>query len=508
MYIHSLKKRYQIVFGYIGNLFIYFPLILMIPVLFCFWYPEEWGDSLFFLASALVSLAFGFAFKYWLKVKPGTPISVQEGAIIVVFAWVFGIIFSALPFIFAGILDFSQAVFESTSGWTTTGLTLVDVTKIPKIFLVWRSLMQFFGGAGFAIIMMSAIVGPGGFGLYHAEGRVDNLVPNVKSSVRRILIIYFSYALAGVIALRVVGMGWFDAFNHSLTGLATGGFSTRAGSIGEFNSVPIEMVIIILMFLGTTGFGIHYALWKGNFKALSKNGEPKLMGITVLLFTPLLMGSTFGYLFSHASESFRHATFQAVSALTGTGFSTVDFTSWSQRGFFAGLYLLTLLMIFGGDMDSTSGGLKQYRLYALIKLIGVEIKEFFLPRSAVVRTEIWKGENKRYIDSNLVKEILIIFSLYFLTFGVGTAVISFYGYSLADSAFEYASALSTVGLSVGITRPDAPLGIIWAETVGMFLGRLEFLVIVYGITKMIKDAKLALTTERSQRKLKGREAHD
>jgi len=128
MYIHSLKKRYQIVFGYIGNLFIYFPLILMIPVLFCFWYPEEWGDSLFFLASALVSLAFGFAFKYWLKVKPGTPISVQEGAIIVVFAWVFGIIFSALPFIFAGILDFSQAVFESTSGWTTTGLTLVDVT--------------------------------------------------------------------------------------------------------------------------------------------------------------------------------------------------------------------------------------------------------------------------------------------------------------------------------------------------------------------------------------------
>lgn len=488
MYPKALKKRYKVIFGYIGELFVYFSVALLTPLIIGIWYPEELSNAEPFVYAALVSFLFGMAFKLWLKVKPGTPLTVQEGAIIVVFVWIFGIVFSALPFVFGNILNFSQAIFESTSGWTTTGLTLVDVTKIPKVYLIWRSVMQFLGGAGFAIIMMSAILGPGGFGLYHAEGRIDNLVPNIKSSVRRILLIYFTYAFAGVLAYKIAGMNWFDAFNHSLTALATGGFSTRAGSIGEFNSAAIEGVTVILMLLGTTGFGIHYTLWKGNFKAFAKNGEPKLMGLILLFFTPILMATTFNVLAINSSGSFRLAFFQAVSALTGTGFSTVDFTNWSSKGLFTGLYLLTLLMIFGGDMDSTSGGLKQYRLYALIKLIGLEIKKFFLPKNAVSVTEIWKGEKKRYIDSNLVKEILIVFTMYFLTYTIGTGIISAYGYSLADSAFEFASALSTVGLSVGITRPDAPLGIIWTETIGMFLGRLEFLVVIFGITKMFKDA--------------------
>jgi len=278
-----------------------------------------------------------------------------------------------------------------------------------------------------------------------------------------------------------------------LTALATGGFSTRTGSIGEFNSISIEIITIVLMLLGATGFGIHYTLWKKNFRAFWNNGEPKLMFIILALFTPLLMTGTLAVFYSSGAEQFRHSLFQAVSALTGTGFSTVDFVPWNHYG----IYLIVLLMIFGGDLDSTSGGLKQYRLFALIKILWLEIRRYFLPKDAILKQEIWKGETRRYIDNSLVKEILLVFSLYFLTYAVGTGVLMSYGHSMAFSAFEYASALSTVGLSVGITVPGAPTGIIWTETIGMFLGRLEFLVVIYAITKLLRDGKILFRRRRN-----------
>ncbi|MDD5743752.1 MAG: TrkH family potassium uptake protein [Mesotoga sp.] len=493
MYRNLLKQRYRLVFGYIGNLFVFFPLVLLLPMLYCIWDPSVFMESLPFLEAAVISFSFGMLFKLIMKVRPGAPITVQEGAIIVFFAWVCGIVFSALPFIFGGYLNFTRAIFESTSGLTTTGLTMVDVLTIPDTYLLWRSILQFIGGAGFAIIMMSAILGPTGLGLYKAEGRMDNLVPNIKSSTRTIAVIYTTYAVAGILMYKIAGMNWFDALNHSLTALATGGFSTRLGSIGEFNSLPVEIVTIVLMLLGATGFGIHYTLWRRNFRAFWKNGEPKLMFLMIAFFTPLIMAGTLKYFYESIGTQFRYALFQSVSALTGTGFSTVDFIPWNHMG----LYLITLLMIFGGDLDSTSGGLKQYRLFALGKLLWMEIKMYFLPKNALLKEEIWKGETKRYLDHSLVKEILLIFSLYFITFAVGVGITASYGHSLAFSAFEFASALSTVGLSVGITLPSSPAGLIWTETVGMFLGRLEFLVVIYAITKLLRDGKVMLAKRRN-----------
>mgnify|MGYP000883480479 FL=1 len=496
MHINLLKHRYRLVFGYIGNLFVFFPIILLLPLIYCFWNPELFLESLSFIVAAVISFLFGMLFKITMKVKPGSPITVQEGAIIVLFAWIFAIIFSAIPFIFGGYLNFTQAIFEATSGWTTTGLTLVDVSTILKTYLIWRSIIQFLGGAGFAIIMMSAILGPAGLGLYRAEGRMDNLVPNIRSSTRVIAGIYSSYALAGVLMYKFAGMDWFDSINHSLTALATGGFSTRLGSIGEFKSVTIEVITIVLMILGATGFGIHYTIWKRNFKAFWKNGEPKLMFLTLAFFTPLIMAGTLSKFYESSGTQFRHGLFQSVSAITGTGFSTVDFVPWNHFG----LYLITLLMIFGGCMDSTSGGLKQYRLFALIKLLWMEIRMYFLPRDVVLKEEIWKGETKRYLDHIVVKEILLVFGLYFLTFAIGVGVISSYGHSLAFSAFEFASALSTVGLSTGITAPSAPLGLLWTQTFGMFVGRLEFLVVIFAVTKLLRDGKLFLEIRRNNKR--------
>ncbi len=495
-YLSILKKRYSIILWNLGSLFQWFTFILLFPLIFVLFYPNELHSGVYFIEAAIISFLFGVFLKLSSSIskEEANIVMIQEGAVIVLFSWVGVILLSALPFIFARVLNFAQAVFESTSGWTTTGLTVVDVTKISPLFLVWRSVMQYIGGAGFAVIMVGSIIGPGGFGLYSAEGRTDNILPNIKDSAKMIMVMYLTYAAAGIVAYVISGMSPFDAFNHSLTALATGGFSTKLGSIGEFSSVPIEVITIVLMFLGTTGFGIHYTLWKGNFKAFLKNGEPWLMLVTVIISTLIMSVRGIGVAFHNGEQAFRESLFQVVSALTGTGFSTVDFTQHGWQIFSTGMFVLTVLMILGGMMDSTSGGLKQFRLFVTLRLIVDAIVKFVSPKNAVREIVVWKGDKPKVVDRGMIREILLVFSLYFTTYAIGVIILTLYKFPLQDSMFEFASALSGVGLSCGVTRPDLPAGALWTLTIGMFLGRLEFLVIIYSISKLLRD--LMLVTSR------------
>ncbi len=486
-YRDMIKMKYRTIMRNLGWMLICFSVILLIPIVFCIFYPEEFPNSIYFFESAALSFICGYTLWFFFSNKKTADqhITVHEGAIIVLFAWLGAVFFSALPFVFSGELDFTQAVFESTSGWTTTGLSLVDVSKTSKLILVWRSLTQFFGGAGFAIIMLSSIGGGVSQGIYVAEGRMDNLLPNIKKSTKTILLIYFSYAVAGIIAYKIAGMNLFDSFNHSLTALATGGFSTRVNSIGEFNSIHIEIITIVLMTLGTTGFGIHYLIWERNFKQLKKNVEPWTYLVILLIFIPLLVLALLGPVYGSLPHAIREGVFQAVSALTGTGFSTANLVLWNQMS----LFLLTLLMIFGGMMDSTSGGIKLFRIYVIFKSILIEVQRFFLPKGAVKHHVAWKGNYMYKIDDALLRSVLIFTTLYFLNYAIGVGVMVSYGNDLMTSAFEYASALSTVGLSLGITNPGAPYPIIWTETIGMFLGRLEFIVVLYALAKIFRDLR-------------------
>ncbi len=494
-YLSTLKFRYRVIFWNLGALFQWFSLLVLFPMIFVLFYPEELPNTLPFVEAAIVSVILGYSFK-WIsgigKEKAST-VLIQEGVVIVLFSWIGVILVSALPFIFAGILNFTQAVFEATSGWTTTGLTVVNVTKVSKLMLVWRSVMQYVGGAGFAIIMVGSIIGPGGFGLYSAEGRTDNILPNIKNSAKMIMVMYLTYAVAGTLGYIAVGMPPFDAFNHSLTALATGGFSTRAGSIGEYNSVPIEFVTIILMFTGTTGFGVHYTLWKRNFKAFLKNGEPWLMLSTVSIATFIIMEKGIYGVFHSQFHAFRESIFQTVSALTGTGFSTVDFTIPAWQHFATGMFILTILMILGGMMDSTSGGLKQFRLYIVLRLIIDALIRFTLPKNTVRRIVVWKGDKEKIVDESTIREIVLVFALYFATYITGVVILTLYGFKLQNAMFEFASALSGVGLSCGITQPNLYPGALWTLTIGMFLGRLEFLVVIYAISKLFRDISLFLS---------------
>ncbi|QTA37483.1 TrkH family potassium uptake protein [Thermosipho ferrireducens] len=484
----KLSVQYRIISNNLGLLLMLYPIILLSPIFFVSFYPEEMKNIFGFILPAVFSFVMGFLLWKASKLKSSPTVTVREGAVIVFFTWLFVILFGAFPFIFIEGLTFSQAIFEATSGFTTTGLTMfTDVEKVSRLILFWRSIMQFIGGAGFALIMMGSVIGPKGFGLYHAEGRVDNIAPNIKRSAQIIALIYVVYAVFGIIALDIAGMPLFDAFNHALTALATGGFSVRNGSIGDYKNLSVEIVTMILMFLGGTGFGVHYTLWRGNFKSLVKNGEPWLMLSTIFITTIVIALNGLGRIFDSFSEGIREAVFQTTSALTGTGFSTVDLSNPMWLNFGVAMFILTSLMLAGGGMDSTAGGLKQYRIWVTIKAFLHSIKEFLLPSRTVTKLVVWKGQNKNYINNRDLKEILLVFSMYFFTFFVGSIILASYGYNLTGAMFEFSSAMNGVGLSVGITSPTMPIGAMWVLTIAMFTGRLEFLVVIYAISKLVND---------------------
>jgi trk system potassium uptake protein TrkH len=408
----------------------------------------------------------------------------KEGGIIVLFVWIISTILVSLPYLFWGKLNFTQSCFEGVSGLTTTGLSMVDVSQTPKIFLAWRSLTQFVGGAGFAVIMLSSIIGPGGLGLYYAEGRSEQILPNIVNSTKIIMFIYSFFITSGVIVYTLLGMPFFDAINHSIAALSTGGFSTQVNSIGEYNSFPIELFTILLMLIGTTNFAALYLLFKKKFREFLKIGEIRF-GILLILLFPLMMMIILLPLYSSLQDSLRVGTFEVISAMSTTGFSTVSYINWPESA----VFIMIVLMIIGGGTGSTAGGIKQYRIFLLLKSLWWNFQDYISPQRKITQHKINKPEGIYYIQRKAFVQNVNFISLYMLIYIFGVLILTANGYSLIDSMFEYASCLSTVGLSIGITSPNADGIVLWTEIVGMFLGRLEFLIVFFSIVKMLKDIK-------------------
>jgi trk system potassium uptake protein TrkH len=476
-----MRHRWRIMLGYSGLVSVLVGLIILAPCLGLLFFPGEidlaWGVALPGTGLSLLGIII------WRGLLPrgGATLSLQEGAVVVVLSWLLAVIVGAVPFILIGGLDFTQAVFEATSAWTTTGLSVVDVEKASRLLLLLRSVMQLAGGAGLAIIMLSALTGPSGSGLSAAEGRADQLVPHVRRSAKLVMTMYSGYVVFGCIALYLAGMGWFDAVNHAFAALSTGGFSTRTASIGYWNSPGVEAVTILLMLLGTMNFVTGYALMHGKFRAVCKNGEIRLQMLVLPAAALIAFTGVTANLYSSVGQQVRVAIFETVSALSTTGFSTVGYGNWNGLGWL----LLIGLMIIGGGTGSTAGGLKQYRIYVLYRSLATELRRMFLPRRAVTEPDVWVGEQRRFLQDRDIRQIAAFAFLYLLTLALGTGILTAYGYSLKESLFEFASALGTVGLSVGVTSADLPAGLLWTETVGMVLGRLEFFVLFLGTGKIL-----------------------
>jgi trk system potassium uptake protein TrkH len=487
----EILRSYANIIHYIGLILILVSILMLSPSLCLFFWPGEIELAGGFIAPAVVMLFLGAFFWLLFRNKDGQFLDIQQSAVIVVLSWITVCFFSAWPFMAIQKLNFTHAVFESVSGWTTTGLSVVNVEQCSHLILLWRSIMQLAGGAGLAIIMLATIVGPTGPALGIAEGRSQQLVPQVRRSAKIVMTIYAGYAVIGTMAYYFAGMDVFDAVNHTFTAISTGGFSTRADSIGYWNSLSIEAVTLPLMILGNLNFLTAYLLLHGRIKAVSKSGEVRLMFLLVLVCASALFFLACTNLYPTLSKNVRVALFETITALTTTGFSTVSYNNWNSFG----ILMLIVLMLIGGGTCSTAGGIKQYRIYVLYKSLIWEIRSFFLPRTTVTENYIWQGERKDFISEARIRQIGTFVFLYLVTYISGSLIITSTGVSIEDSLFEFASALGTVGLSVGITSPAASPVILWTEIFGMLLGRLEFFVIISGIMTILRDiSKISVTS--------------
>ncbi|PTD94327.1 cation transporter [archaeon SCG-AAA382B04] len=483
------KKYYSIIISYVGLIALYTGFTLLIPLLLLIAFPEELHLAPSFLLSSILSVLTGFSLWHFFKCEKNISFDLRHSTVIVTFGWILAVLFGSLPFYFSGEMSFLNSIFEATSGWTTTGLTMVVIeNQVPNLLLFWRSLMQFIGGAGLAVLMLTAVVGSTDIesGMFISEAKEDKLIPSIAGTTKLIAKIYVGYVVVGTLLYILLGMGWFDAINHSMCAFATGGFSTKDSSLGAF-SVKIQVITLLFMFFGNLNFALHYELLKGNLKELFLDIEPRtffkisIISIPLIFFSIHKLDNVFSY-------SLLHSVFQSISAFTGTGYMTQGadvLLGWGGLP----LLILATLMLLGASAGSTGGGLKQLRVGVILKSVFWEFKKRILPKRAVIDTSF------RHIGKDVMvnKEdmwSIITFTTVFLSFYLfGVIVFLLHGYSLEESVFEFASAQATVGLTVEVTGPNMPNILKVVEIFGMWLGRLEFWTVFTGILSVYRDLR-------------------
>ncbi|MGB8451518.1 MAG: TrkH family potassium uptake protein [Anaerocolumna sp.] len=481
-----MKGKYESIYvlKYIGIMLMLVAGVILLPLLVLPFYPDEFNNIIYFIIPAAAAWVLGYLLSK-IHVPEDYRLSIGNDAIIVVGVWLLATLFSALPFILSGMLNFTQAYFEAMSGWTTTGLSVVDVTKASHVFLMFRSIIQFFGGVGIVLVVVSALSENLGMNLYISEGHNDKLLPNLARSSRLILKIYAGYFIAGIVLYVIFGMPVFDAVNHSMAALSTGGFSTQTLSIGAFNSLPIELVTVILMLLGSTNFFAHMLLIKGKFRTFLKLGETKFTLLLIALAVPVVAMASLYKVYGSIASALRISFFNIVSALTTTGFATVSYNDWPDSAWLA----MIILMIIGGGIGSTAGGIKSGRVYLILKQIGWSIRRKFMPERMVNKPLIIKPDGKKVISPEMYLEASNYAITFIVILFIGTGILIYTGYTLKDSLFEFCSALGTVGLSVGVTSINTPSVALWTMTVGMLFGRLEIFVVFYAVIKLISKVR-------------------
>lgn len=466
-----------------GKLALFIGLFVIMPVIILPWYPEDAKYALSFLIPGGASILLGVLLCVFGKKdsEAATDWKSQLGSssLTVLFAWGWGVLIGALPFVIGGQLRVVPALFEAVSGWTTTGLSAMDVSVTPMIYLFHRSFMQYCGGLGFILMMIIFIANKQSMNLYNAEGHPDKIMPNIKKTAQSIFLIYNICLVIGSVAYYIAGMSWFDSICHCMCSLSTGGFSTKLMSIGHYDSLAIELITIVLMLIGTTNFAALILLAKGKVRSFFRVSEVKFMFILLAIFIPptaISLARAFDMSFL---QGLRMSSFDVVSALSTTGYSTMSYAEWPQ---FA-IGVLILMMVIGGGIGSTAGGLKISRVYLMLRLCAIQIKKKISPNSNIKAPHYMKAAGKTPIDKELADDTTGFVMAYLVIYVIGSLVMTVTaGCTLTEAMFDFASSLSTVGLSIGITGPATNDATLIVEMIGMLLGRLEIFIVVIGFT--------------------------
>ena len=460
-------------------------------------------EGLFMLVSAAVSFLYhehsvtAFCYSALIAIITGvlvfTPLRNEErifgnkeGYIIVTGIWIIFSLFGTLPFLFSGsISSFGDAFFESMSGFTTTGATiLTNIESMSHGILFWRSLTQWLGGIGIILISLSVFPVFKSYNIQIAavefSGQATNKIhPRTKDAAKRLIGIYLFLTLSEVFLLILGGMPFFDAICHSLSTLSTGGFSTRNNGIAAFSTPYIMVIMTIFMFLAGTNMTLIYFGIKGNFKKIIGNNEfifyTSICFIFILLISLILIVKS-GF---PTGKALIDSAFHVVSIITTTGFYTQDHKLWG------GIILIIffILMFTGGTAGSTSGGIKIVRLLLITKNSRQELKRLIHPNAFIpVRLD------KRLISQNTIYNLLVFIMLYFFIMCLGTFVMSFMGYDIITSFSTSASMLGNIGPGLGTFGPftnysAVPMAGKWFLTILMLLGRLELLTVMILFSK-------------------------
>ena len=475
----------------IGKLAVLIGLLVTAPLIILPWYPDERKYSLSFLIPGISSIIAGLLICIFGKRETEYSMNWRSqmgySSLTVLFAWCWGPLIGALPFIFGKQLYTLQALFEAVSGWTTTGLSVMDITDVPVIFLFHRSFMQYCGGLGFILMMIIFISNKQSMVLYSAEGHPDKIMPNISRTAQAIFILYNVFLVIGSIAYRIAGMTWFDSICHCMCTLSTGGFSTKLMSIGEYDSLAIEIIAVILMLIGTTNFVALLLLLRGKVRDFFRISDVKsLFVLLAIVIPPAAFSLAHGFGISLA-EGFRKSVFVIVSSLSTTGLVNMDYAECPQ--FVVGL--LILMMVIGGEIGSTSGGIKISRVYLMLRICAIQIRKKLHPNRYVQAPYYVKPSGKMPIDHDLADDTTGYVVAYFVIFVTGSLLMTVTANcSLTEAMFDFASALNTVGFTIGITGPMTNTPTMILEMIGMLLGRLEIFIVIIGFTfgfRTLKD---------------------
>ncbi len=451
-------------------------MLLGIP--FSIYYQEDYTPLLF---SGLIAIVVGVFLWQYFKTKLETKeMSNKDGYLVVALGWITMAVMGTLPYILSGsITNFTDAFFETMSGFTTTGASILnDIEAVPHGILFWRSLTQWIGGMGIIVLTVALLpmIGVGGMQMFIAEApgiSPDKLKPRIKDTAIRLWVIYLGLTLAETTLLMYGDMSFFDALNHSLTTMATGGFSTKNTSIIE-QTPYIQYIIIGFMFLAGVNFSLLYFGMKGKLMKIWRNEEFKSYVSILVVFILITMAGIYHLTDSSLEKSFRDGAFQVVSIITTTGFVSADYTAWAS--------LLTMLFFFfmfiGASAGSTAGGIKVVRHVVLIKNSLLEMKRLLHP-SAILPVRL----NDKAISPKVTYHVLAFIMLYLTVFVLSSILVAFTGLDTMTTMSSVATSLGNIGPGLGGVGPlnnfsGLPMVTKWILSFLMLLGRLELFTIL------------------------------
>lgn len=474
-----MKYNWKVLIHILSALLVFIGGFMFLSLPFSFYFNNNAWQALL-LSGCITILCGGIP---WLLTRnqKDKELRSRDGYLVVTLGWLLISFFGSLPYVFSGAIPtYPDAFFESMSGFTTTGATiLVDIESVSPDILFWRSLTQWIGGMGIIVLAVAIlpILGIGGMQLFQSEApgiSPDKLKPRIRETAKRLWIIYIILTLVETGLLMLGGMSFFDAINHGLTTMATGGFSTKNTSVAFYDSRYLEYVITLFMFLAGVNFTLNYFMLKGNFRKVWQNEEFRYYLWFVLIISLITTLGIYTVSEVNLETAFRQAIFQVVSVVSTTGFITADYTAWTP---FLTL-LFFLLMFTGASAGSTSGGVKIVRHVILLKNSILEMKRQIHP-SAVIPVRF----NGKAITQDITFNVLAFFIIYMNVFAVSVGIMSLIGVDFMTAMGAVATSLGNIGPGIGTVGPVDNFAHIpavgkWFLSFIMLLGRLELFTVI------------------------------